>query len=157
MVTQTPTAPATAPTPGQNQELLDAEKELIELLNRKKQVDKALSTLESNLYTYEGSYLEDTQQHGNIIKGFDGYLSSRNDKRKMKFNDSDRIFSMSSVTYMKSLEMRQREELLFSEEDGGRAGSPMLFDRSMKKRSSAGGDRSVLNKKFKKRIRSDDE
>ncbi|KAJ3415967.1 Chromatin modification- protein meaf6 [Chytridiales sp. JEL 0842] len=92
-------------------DLAEAEKELVELMNRKRQVDRALATIESNIYTYEGSYLEDTQQYGNIIRGFDGFVNNRNEKRKMKFSESDRLFSLSSVTYLKALELKQREEL----------------------------------------------
>ncbi|KAJ3015160.1 UNVERIFIED_CONTAM: Chromatin modification- protein meaf6 [Siphonaria sp. JEL0065] len=81
------------------------EKELQDLLSKKKQLDRQLATIETNIYSYEGSYLDDPI--GNIVKGYDGYVhgvsSSRNDnkQRKIKIPESDRIFSQSSVTYQK--------------------------------------------------------
>ncbi|KAJ1980265.1 chromatin modification- protein eaf6 [Dimargaris verticillata] len=87
----------------------DAEKELLDLLTRKRQVDRNLANLEASIYAFEGSYLEDTT-HGNIIRGFEGYLSGRTDRKRQKFTDSDRIFSNSSSTYQKALEAKEREE-----------------------------------------------
>lgn len=76
-----------------------AKKELRELLIRKKQADKDLAQLEAQLYKLEGNYLEDTQQGGNIVRGFDGYLKGMVNSRKTQFSESDRLFSLSSVSY----------------------------------------------------------
>jgi chromatin modification-related protein EAF6 len=77
------------------------EQELAELLRRKKEIDRHLSNLETQIYNYEGSYLEDTQQTGNIVRGLEGYFLSRSEKKKMPLKDSDRIFSRSSATFAK--------------------------------------------------------
>ncbi|KJE96078.1 hypothetical protein CAOG_06450 [Capsaspora owczarzaki ATCC 30864] len=80
----------------------NARAELEELLARKTQIDKSLQLLEQQIYAFEGSYLEDTQLYGNIIRGWDGYLSNRatnaNDRQKRRFKDTDRLFSLSSCT-----------------------------------------------------------
>ncbi|KAJ1920993.1 chromatin modification- protein eaf6 [Tieghemiomyces parasiticus] len=89
--------------------LKDAEKELQDLLTRKRQVDRNLASLEASIYAFEGSYLEDTNQ-GNIIRGFDGYLASRPTHKRPKVSENDRIFSNSSSTYQKALEAKGREE-----------------------------------------------
>lgn len=53
---------------------------------------------EDNIYKAETAYLEDTQ-NGNIIKGFDNYIKGGVTRRKTALNDTDRIFSLSSLTY----------------------------------------------------------
>ncbi|KAF9338067.1 chromatin modification- protein eaf6 [Podila minutissima] len=85
-----------------HQQYLDARAELNDLISRKKIVDRNLAGLENSIYAFEGSYLEDTQHGGNIIRGFDGYINTKADKSRVKYAESDRLFSMSSTTFTKA-------------------------------------------------------
>lgn len=91
------------------------EDELSQLIHRKKELDRNIATLEVQIYNSEGRYLEQTQQFGNTIKGFEGYLSTTGSGGSSALNpgnlgsyaasggipETDRLFSHSSSTYKK--------------------------------------------------------
>eukprot|EP01102_Stenamoeba_stenopodia_P022949 TRINITY_DN9754_c0_g1_i1.p1 TRINITY_DN9754_c0_g1~~TRINITY_DN9754_c0_g1_i1.p1 ORF type:complete len:217 (+),score=54.18 TRINITY_DN9754_c0_g1_i1:81-653(+) len=73
------------------------------LIEKKHSLERTLQNLERQIYALETSYLEDTLAVGNILKGWDGYLSNRSSNfTRKKFKESDRLFSLSSVTSLKN-------------------------------------------------------
>ena len=79
------------------------ESELNELIRKKKDIDKALTQLEVQIYNYESNYLEES--YSNITQGIESYLSNRADRKKYNIKEEERIFSNSSVTYQRVTKM----------------------------------------------------
>ncbi|XP_077229731.1 histone acetyltransferase subunit NuA4-domain protein [Tasmannia lanceolata] len=75
---------------------------LTSLLSKREKLQDELRNIEKQVYELETSYLHDSSQCGNVLKGFEGFLSSTkstiNLKRSRKFQPEDRLFSLSSVT-----------------------------------------------------------
>ncbi|KAF9778699.1 histone acetyltransferase subunit NuA4-domain-containing protein [Thelephora terrestris] len=96
-------------------------KDLAQALTRKRHADKKLAEVEVQLYQLEASYLTETTTNsgGNIITGFENYLKNQGiGRRKFEVTDSDRMFSASSTTYQRSLEiMGEGEESTATQDD----------------------------------------
>ncbi|KAG5356575.1 Chromatin modification-related protein [Yarrowia sp. C11] len=75
-------------------------KQLKDNINKKKTHDKNLNSLEEQIFTLEGAYLEETS-HGNLVKGFDTYIKGAQSKKRYVFNEDDRLFSLSSAVFLK--------------------------------------------------------
>ncbi|GER29690.1 phosphate transporter 1 [Striga asiatica] len=75
---------------------------LATLLCKRAKLHEDLRIIEKQVYDMETSYLQDPSQCGNVLKGFEGFLSSSKNttllKRSRKFQPEDRLFSLSSVT-----------------------------------------------------------
>lgn len=75
---------------------------LTALLCKRTKLHEELRNIEKQVYDMETIYLQDPSQCGNVLKGFEGFLSSSKNtallKRSRKFQPEDRLFSLSSVT-----------------------------------------------------------
>ncbi|CAG8485580.1 10779_t:CDS:2, partial [Acaulospora morrowiae] len=116
------------------QKLEETEAELRELLIRKKQLDKSLKAIEKQIWQFEGSYLEETNSGGNLIRGFDGYLRATNDKKKKsEVNYEDRLFSRSSTTSERA--NSKAEDSSSSSDDYKSSGFKKMGDNMKKKKN----------------------
>lgn len=77
-------------------------------LDKKRKLDEQLALLEDQIFKLEGTYLEETSNSGNIVRGFDGWVKgvtvggrAGDDRRRGRVRDEDRVFSHSSVGWMK--------------------------------------------------------
>ncbi|KAA8527769.1 hypothetical protein F0562_035362 [Nyssa sinensis] len=75
---------------------------LASLVSKREKLQEELRNIEKQVYELETSYLQESSHFGNVLKGFEGFLSTSkntaNLKRSRKFQPEDRLFSLSSVT-----------------------------------------------------------
>ncbi|CDK27076.1 unnamed protein product [Kuraishia capsulata CBS 1993] len=93
------------PEPTKVAEYEKLKKKLHQRIQDKRNLDKQLTQLEEEIFNKETLYLSEAT-YGNIIKGFDNFTksaSAQQAKKKMVFGDEDRIFSLSSSTYVRHL------------------------------------------------------
>ncbi|RMY28135.1 hypothetical protein D0866_09636 [Hortaea werneckii] len=81
---------------------------LRQTLDKKRKLDEQLAAIEDQIFKTEGAYLEETANSGNIIKGFDGWVKgvqvgqkAVDDRRRGRFKEDERLFSRSSVSWVK--------------------------------------------------------
>ncbi|PPQ92849.1 hypothetical protein CVT25_004337 [Psilocybe cyanescens] len=100
--------PAGVPTADDRSRYETLKKELMQALPKKRAIDKQLAQIEVQIYNLEATYLTETAAHsgGNIIQGFENYLKNQGSgRRRNEVHDHDRVFSNSSLTFQKSLEL----------------------------------------------------
>ncbi|URE44141.1 Chromatin modification-related protein [Musa troglodytarum] len=72
------------------------------LVSKRDNLQDELRVIERQIYDLETTYLQDSNQNGSVLKGFEGFLSSSkstaNLKRSRRFQPEDRLFSLSSIT-----------------------------------------------------------
>ena len=73
---------------------------------RKRELRKDLILIEKQIYDLETNYLESTKDFGNILVGWDGYLSKDKVRQKKAIFNEERLFSLSSASSFAS----RREE-----------------------------------------------
>ncbi|XP_062222264.1 uncharacterized protein LOC133921423 [Phragmites australis] len=72
------------------------------LMSKRARLQEELRFIERQVYDMETTYLQESNQFGSVLKGFESFLSSSkntsNLKRSRKFQADERLFSLSSVT-----------------------------------------------------------
>uniref|UniRef100_J3LGA4 Chromatin modification-related protein MEAF6 n=1 Tax=Oryza brachyantha TaxID=4533 RepID=J3LGA4_ORYBR len=72
------------------------------LMSKRAKLQEELRSIERQVYEMETTYLQESNQFGSVLKGFESFLSSSkntsNLKRSRKFQADERLFSLSSVT-----------------------------------------------------------
>lgn len=89
------------------EELLDLEREIQRLVERKRKTDLHIIDLEARIYAVETEYFKETAGFGSLLQGLDGYLGAgasgatprRHAPREIK--ESDRLFSNTSSSYQR--------------------------------------------------------
>ncbi|CAF0868440.1 unnamed protein product [Adineta steineri] len=78
-----PSSPnATKEKPTTNTVFRDTRAELAQLLKKKEEIEKSLSDIEEQIYAFETSYLKQTQDTGNCIRGWSNCLTSGSGNNK---------------------------------------------------------------------------
>jgi chromatin modification-related protein EAF6 len=111
-------------------------KQLQQAILKKKQLDKDITQIEEQIFQKETAYLSESN-NSNIVRGFESKtgannVSSNNNnvKKKLVFTDDDRIFSLSSHTFVRHLQKRTDEE------EESNDGTPPVSGTKRKRRQS---------------------
>nr|POF19933.1 chromatin modification-related protein eaf6 [Quercus suber] len=116
-------------------------------LDKKRKLDDALTAIEDQIFKAEGTYLEDTAGSGNIVRGFDGWVKGvqvgrggvDGDRRRGgRVRDEERVFSRSSVGWMRAQEVSDSNTPSHAATPTGNFAAPSLVARNSDTASQAG-------------------
>lgn len=101
---------AVAPT---TEQLIDLEREIQRLLERKRRTDLHIIDLEARIHAVETSFLRETAYFGAIMNGLDGYLAavgaSTPARRSVRdVREADRLLSQTSASQSRALAVHSR-------------------------------------------------
>ncbi|KAK3720922.1 hypothetical protein LTR37_003585 [Vermiconidia calcicola] len=91
---------------------------LRQTIEKKRKIDEQLAAMEEQIFKAEGSYLEETANSGNIVRGFDGWVKGvqvggrggADDRRRGRVRDEDRVFSRSSRSSAQETKAMQAQD-----------------------------------------------
>lgn len=111
-------------------------KQLQQAILKKKTLDKQITQIEEDIFQKETTYLSESN-NSNIVRGFENLNklnaaanSNSVNKKKLVFTDDDRIFSLSSHTFVRHLQ--KKNEL--DDDDESNESTPVATANSQKKR-----------------------
>ena len=78
----------------------------------KRRLKNELNSLEKQLFELEGKYLEETRDFGNILTGWNQYLSLERGKIRKQVSNDERLFSLSSVTSLCSSREKMKKVIM---------------------------------------------
>lgn len=110
-------------------------KQLQQAILKKKTLDKQITQIEEDIFQKETTYLSESN-NSNIVRGFESLnklnaaANNNVNKKKLVFTDDDRIFSLSSHTFVRHLQ--KKNEL--DEDDESNESTPVATANSQKKR-----------------------
>ena len=101
------------------EELVDLEKEIQRLIERKRRTDLHIIDLEARIHAVETSLLRETAHFGAIVNGLEGYLSavsgvgaasgaSSGRRAREQARDADRLLSNTSASQSRALAVHSR-------------------------------------------------
>ncbi|CCH45339.1 hypothetical protein BN7_4921 [Wickerhamomyces ciferrii] len=109
-------------------------KQLQQAILKKKSLDKQITQIEEDIFQKETMYLSESH-NSNIVRGFESLnklnQSSNVNKKKLVFTDDDRVFSLSSHTFVRHL---QKKNELDEDDDDSNEGTPVASASSTTKK-----------------------
>lgn len=94
---------------------------LRQTIEKKRKIDDRLAAIEDQIFKAESAYLEETSNSGNIVRGFDGWVKGvqvgggrggADERRRGRVRDDERVFSRSSVSWMRVTRYRKENAVL---------------------------------------------